>query len=156
MLPFKKNCICAGKMFASKKGTLSLHCIWCNNNSWLFHCNLQRDTFHLIYTKRAYDILRANKNFSLKSKKVFLKAISHINSNNNTSNFSIECGKGFYVRSLARDMAQKLMTFGHVIELKRTKVGNFTEKSTILLQNREIFACGAWKAVFRHIISHLS
>ena len=66
--------------------------------------------------KRAYAILRTKKNFSLNSKKVYLKSIFHLNSNNNTSNFSIECGKGFYVRSLARDIAHQLMTFGHVIE----------------------------------------
>ena len=85
--------------------------------------------------KRAYAILREEKNFSLKAKKVFLKSISHLSSKNNTSSFSIECGKGFYVRSLARDLANKLDTFGHVIELKRLKVGNFTEKSTILLDD---------------------
>ena len=47
----------------------------------------------------------------------------------------IECGKGYYVRSLARDIAIKLGTFGHVIELKRTKVGNFDDKTSILLDD---------------------
>ena len=104
--------------------------------------------------KRAYAILRDKKNFSLKSKKVFLKSISYLYSNNNTSNFSIECGKGFYVRSLARDIAHKLMTFGHVIELKRTKVGNFTEKSTILLD--ELLKIGQSEFEFNFIHSSIS
>ena len=77
--------------------------------------------------KRAYAILREKKIFHLNQKSIF-KINQHLNSNNNTSNFLIECGKGFYVRSLARDIAHKLMTYGHVIELKRTKVGNFTVK----------------------------
>ena len=85
--------------------------------------------------KRAYAVLRDKKNFSLKSKKVFLKSISYLLSDNNTSNFLIECGKGFYVRSLARDIAHKLETYGHVVELKRTKVGNFTDKTSILLDD---------------------
>ena len=85
--------------------------------------------------RRAYAILRDKKNFLLDSKKVFLKSISYILSDKNTSNFLIECGKGFYVRSLARDIAHKLETYGHVVELTRTKVGNFTEKTSILLDD---------------------
>ena len=104
--------------------------------------------------KRAYAILRAKKNFSLNSKKVYLKSIFHLNSNNNTSNFSIECGKGFYVRSLARDIAHQLMTYGHVIELKRTKVGNFTEKSTILLD--DLLKIGQSEFEFNFIHSSIS
>ncbi len=104
--------------------------------------------------KRAYAILRDKKNFSLKSKKVFLKSISLLYSNNNTSNFSIECGRGFYVRSLARDIAHKLMTFGHVIELKRTKVGSFTEKSTILLD--DLLKIGQSEFEFNFIHSSIS
>ena len=56
-------------------------------------------------------------------------------SNINTSSFEIDCGKGFYVRSLARDIAIKLGTYGHVVELKRTKVGHFNEKTSILLDD---------------------
>ena len=62
--------------------------------------------------RRAYAVLRENKNFSLKSKKVFLKSITFLFSNINTSSFEIDCGKGFYVRSLARDIAYKLGTYG--------------------------------------------
>ena len=85
--------------------------------------------------KRAYAVLRENKNFSLVSKKVFLKSITFLFSDNNTSSFEIDCGKGFYVRSLARDIANKLGTYGHVVELKRTKVGHFTENNSILLDD---------------------
>ena len=79
--------------------------------------------------------MRNQENFTLEPKKVFLNSIFFINSNNNTSSFVIECGKGFYVRSLARDIAEKLNTYGHVIELKREKVGIFLEKSSILLDD---------------------
>ena len=47
------------------------------------------------------------------------------------SSFEIDCGKGFYVRSLARDIAYKLGTFGHVVELKRTKSTLQATKKTI-------------------------
>jgi len=104
--------------------------------------------------KRAYSVLRDNKNFSLNSKKVFLKSIIFLFSNNNTSSFKIECGKGFYVRSLARDIAYKLGTYGHVVELKRTKVGQFIEKSSILLD--DILKIGQSEFEFNCIHSSIS
>ena len=45
--------------------------------------------------------------------------------------FEVACGKGTYVRSLARDLALALGTKGYVQLLRRTRVGSFTEKSTI-------------------------
>ena len=104
--------------------------------------------------KRAYAVLRENKNFSLDSKKVFLKSITFLFSNINTSSFEIDCGKGFYVRSLARDIAYKLGTYGHVVELKRTKVGQFTEKSSILLD--DILKIGQSEFEFNCIHSSIS
>ena len=104
--------------------------------------------------RRAYDILRKKKKFTLKSKKVFLKSISYFGSVNNISDFSIECGKGFYVRSLARDLAHKLKTYGHVVELKRTKVGNFNEKSSILLD--DLLKIGQSEFEFNYIHSSTS
>ncbi len=104
--------------------------------------------------KRAYAVLRENKNFSLNSKKVFLKYFTFLFSNNNTTTFEIECGKGFYVRSLARDIAHKLGTYGHVVELKRTKVGQFSEKSSILLD--DILKIGQSEFEFNCIHSSIS
>ena len=104
--------------------------------------------------KRAYAVLRENKNFSLVSKKVFLKSITFLFSYNNTSSFEIDCGKGFYVRSLARDIANKLGTYGHVVELKRTKVGHFTEINSILLD--DILKIGQSEFEFNCIHSSIS
>ena len=104
--------------------------------------------------KRAYAVLRENKNFSLESKKVFLKSITFLFSNINTSSFQIDCGKGFYVRSLARDIAFKLGTYGHVVELKRTKVGHFNEKTSILLD--DILKIGQSEFEFNCIHSSIS
>ena len=104
--------------------------------------------------KRAYAVLRENKNFSLDSKKVFLKSITFLFSDNNTSSFEIDCGKGFYVRSLARDIANKLGTYGHVVELKRTKVGHFTEINSILLD--DILKIGQSEFEFNCIHSSIS
>ena len=104
--------------------------------------------------RRAYSILRDEKNFTLKAKKVFLKSFSFINSNKDTSEFLIECGKGFYVRSLARDIARELDTYGHVTQLKRTKVGNFIDKTSILLD--DLLKIGQSNLEFNFIHSSIS
>ncbi len=47
--------------------------------------------------------------------------------------FQVVCGKGTYIRALARDIAEKLNTKGHIIELRRNYVGDFDEKDTIFI-----------------------
>jgi tRNA pseudouridine55 synthase len=48
-----------------------------------------------------------------------------------------ECGKGTYVRSLARDLGRALGCFGHVSALRRVAVGPFGEETMILLEDLE-------------------
>jgi tRNA pseudouridine55 synthase len=48
-----------------------------------------------------------------------------------------ECGKGTYVRSLARDLGRALGCFGHVSALRRVAVGPFGEETMILLEQLE-------------------
>lgn len=86
--------------------------------------------------KRAYKLLRENKNFHIKEKKVFIYSLNVTDdSNKNITKFTIKCGKGFYVRSFARDIAELLNTKGHINSLKRCKVGKFTENNANLLDD---------------------
>jgi len=52
-----------------------------------------------------------------------------------TATFEVVCSKGTYVRSLARDLAVALGTYGHVKTLRRTRAGPFCEKDAILLDS---------------------
>ena len=45
--------------------------------------------------------------------------------------FEAECGKGTYVRALARDMGRELGCLGHITALRRTRVGPFTEEDAV-------------------------
>ena len=88
--------------------------------------------------ERSYNLAR--KNLSVKHKprqvEIFefnLKKIVNID----CAEFEVICGKGTYVRSLARDLAEKLNTIGHVIKLRRNFVGNFDEKDTIFIDFSE-------------------
>jgi tRNA pseudouridine55 synthase len=48
--------------------------------------------------------------------------------------FAAECGKGTYVRALARDLGRALGVFGHVCALRRNQVGPFGEADMIPLE----------------------
>ena len=50
-----------------------------------------------------------------------------------TAVFEAECGKGTYVRAIARDLGRDLGCFGHVIDLRRTAVGAFEEEDMVTL-----------------------
>jgi tRNA pseudouridine55 synthase len=50
-----------------------------------------------------------------------------------TAIFEVQSGKGVYMRSLARDLAQACGTVGHIAALRRLRVGPFTEQHSILL-----------------------
>jgi len=49
----------------------------------------------------------------------------------------IECGKGTYVRAICRDLADALGACGHVSELRRTRVGCFSDKTAVTLEMLE-------------------
>ena len=57
--------------------------------------------------------------------------------NIDTAEFEVTSGKGTYIRALARDLAEKLNTKGHVIKLRRHFVGNFNEKDKIFIDFSE-------------------
>ena len=85
--------------------------------------------------KRAYKLFRENKKFTIQPKKVFIEDLCITDHSINKTSFKILCGQGFYVRSLARDLAIDLKTYGHISSLKRSKVGKFIEKTSILLDD---------------------
>jgi len=49
----------------------------------------------------------------------------------------IECGKGTYVRAICRDLAGALGACGHVSDLRRTRVGPFSDKTAVTLEMLE-------------------
>ena len=86
--------------------------------------------------KRAYQLLRNNVKFNIKKKYVHIYESNIIDSQNKyLTKMHIKCDKGFYVRSFARDLAEDLETKGHIYSLKRTKVGKFCLKNSILLDD---------------------
>ncbi len=83
--------------------------------------------------ERAYNISRQGGEVELKPREVMCYSAELLTHNQSKSQFSIECGKGFYIRSLARDIAHALGTCGYVSELKRTRLGQFRLEDAISL-----------------------
>lgn len=89
--------------------------------------------------QRAYKLARAGKDVILKPRPVFIEDLTLMNIlSKEEACFQLCCGKGVYVRSLARDLARALGTVGCVSNLRRTQVGNFSEKDAISLDQLKI------------------
>jgi tRNA pseudouridine55 synthase len=84
--------------------------------------------------ERAYDLARDGETVDLQARPVFIERLALIDQpDESTSVFEAECGKGTYVRAIARDMGRMLGCFGHVIALRRTRVGPFDEARAVPL-----------------------
>ena len=75
--------------------------------------------------KRAYELARENKEVELKSKKIIISEFEVKNINLPDVEFRIVCSKGTYIRSIARDFGLALNSGAHLIELERTRIGEF-------------------------------
>jgi len=88
--------------------------------------------------ERAYDLAREGEKVELAPREIEIDAFRLIAMpDKDHAEFEVECGKGTYVRSLARDMGRKLGCLGHVSVLRRTQVGDFTEANTVNLVQLE-------------------
>jgi tRNA pseudouridine55 synthase len=88
--------------------------------------------------ERAYDIARDGEEFELKARVVNIDRLTLVATPDaDHTSFEAECGKGTYVRSLARDLGRALGCCGHVVALRRTAVGPFTEPDMISLEQLE-------------------
>ncbi len=84
--------------------------------------------------ERAYDLARDGRPPELAPRQVRIDELELLDvPDRDHASFALRCGKGAYVRSLARDLGQRLGCLGHVASLRRTAVGPFTETDAIPL-----------------------
>jgi tRNA pseudouridine55 synthase len=85
--------------------------------------------------QRAYDLARGGEQVQIEARPVIIDRLEMVERESaDSAVFEAECGKGTYVRSIARDMGRILGCFGHVIELRRTRVGPFYEVNAVTLE----------------------
>ena len=87
--------------------------------------------------ERAYDLARAGETVTLSPRPVFIETLRLVAHSAERSEFEMSCEKGTYVRALARDLARLLGTFGHVVELRRTRVGPFDVDAAVTMAQLE-------------------
>ena len=84
--------------------------------------------------QRAYDLARKKESVVLVPRPVHVHGFTLVEAvDSDRARFTVDCGKGTYIRSLARDIALALGTVGHVTYLRRTRAGPFTLDQAITL-----------------------
>ena len=87
---------------------------------------------------RAYDLARDGESVDIPSREVEIHRLDLVACpDENTAVFEVECGKGTYVRALARDMGRDLGCYGHISALRRSYVAPFDEDTMVPLAELE-------------------
>ena len=88
--------------------------------------------------ERAYDLAREGAALVMAPRDIVVYRLDLVSAEPGLGIFEAECGKGAYVRAIARDLGRLLGCYGHVVLLRRTRVGPFlSEKSFSLEALRE-------------------
>lgn len=76
--------------------------------------------------KRAYQKVQGGEDFEMPEKNITIYDIKINNYENGKLSFTTHCASGTYIRSLGRDIAIQLGTYGTIIQLNRTKIGDIS------------------------------
>ena len=80
------------------------------------------------YARKGIDIPREKRTVNIYD-------ITLIQFSQDTITLKVTCGRGTYIRSLAKDIADELNTVGHLVKLVRTRIGEFDENNCIELKD---------------------
>jgi len=87
---------------------------------------------------RAYDLARDGEAFELHSRLVEVNRLEIMDiPGRDTCVFEADCGRGTYVRAIARDLGRALGCLGHICALERTRVGGFRVEEAVTLEQIE-------------------
>jgi tRNA pseudouridine55 synthase len=87
--------------------------------------------------ERAYDLARDGEAVELAPRQIEIETLELVGRTADTAEFTAACGKGTYVRAIARDLGRKLGSFGHVCALRRESVGPLGAETMISLEHLE-------------------
>jgi tRNA pseudouridine55 synthase len=85
--------------------------------------------------KRAYEFARQNIEIELQTRKVTISEFEITRINLPEVDFRVVCTKGTYIRSLARDMGEKLNAGAHLTALRRTKNGDLRIENALSMES---------------------
>jgi tRNA pseudouridine55 synthase len=87
--------------------------------------------------ERAYDLARDGATVDIPAREIEIGRLDVVEHSADHTVFEVECGKGTYVRSLARDMGRDMGCFGHISELRRVEVEPFTPEDFVTIAELE-------------------
>ena len=87
--------------------------------------------------KRAYVMARKGKTVELKTQLINISHLELLSVKLPELTLMVECSKGTYIRSLARDLGEKLNSGAHLTGLRRTRIGPYELDRAISLENFE-------------------
>lgn len=87
--------------------------------------------------QRASDLARRGRKFELKPREVRIDAIEVISWEWPLLKLRIDCGRGTYIRAIARDLGDSLKTGAYVTELRRMRIGEFRIEQSVTLEQLE-------------------
>ena len=90
--------------------------------------------------ERAYDLARDGETFEIAPRAVVIHRFALVGAERDEARFEADCGKGAYVRALARDLGRTLGCHGHVVFLRRLRVGPFRADAATGLEAAEASA----------------
>lgn len=91
--------------------------------------------------KKLYEYARNGQDVEIKPRKVFIYKVDLVSfdEHSQSAKILIGCSKGTYIRSIARDIGEKLNCGGYLTALERTKAGMFCVKNSVKLENIKSF-----------------
>jgi tRNA pseudouridine55 synthase len=85
--------------------------------------------------ERAYDLARDGAEVVMEPREIVVHRLTLVSSEPDLAVFEAECGKGTYVRAIARDLGRLLGCYGHVVLLRRTRVGPFSSDRSFTMDS---------------------
>ena len=85
--------------------------------------------------KRAYEMARKGKTLNLKPQKIHISQLKVLETQLPDLSLLVECSKGTYIRSLARDLGEKLDSGAHLTGLRRTRIGPYEVEKAISIED---------------------
>ena len=87
--------------------------------------------------KRAYQYARDNQEVEMKAKEVTINVFEITRQALPNIDFRVSCSKGTYIRSLARDLGQRLGSGAYLSSLQRTRIGEFKIEDALNMEQFE-------------------
>jgi len=105
--------------------------------------------------RRAYDLARKGQAVELKPRTVTVYGIELLDYASPFLRLRIDCGRGTYIRSIARDLGARLGVGGHLTQLRRTRVGEYHVDRAVTLEALLRQDAAAQDVTAQDITSHL-